>query len=193
MNKLKNKIVIPPQGIETPKGYLYNPPELSKQIISLITFVFIAVFLGWVISSIPGDISDFAKSIFYIPFILVFFFGYSAWIGWLNIIVFDTFKWSMIKTLFAFFVNKKKPESMQELLPTNEKLIELMVRAQKAAKTFFILSWPIGIAGGIAVTFLKTSSDTLLLSIAVAVSTIFYGYTISYFGRRGYLPFPEDD
>lgn len=192
MNKLKNKIDIPPQGIETPKGYLYNPPELGKQIISLIAFLFIAVFLGWVLSGIPGDLSDFARTVFYIPFILVFFFGYSAWIGWLNVIIFDTIKWSLIKTLFVFFVNKKKPESVQELLPSNEKIIELMVRAQKATKTFFILSWPIGIVGGITVTFLKTSANMLLLSLAVTVSTIFYGYIISYFGRRGYLPFPEE-
>jgi hypothetical protein len=192
MNKLKNKIDIPPQGIETPKGYLYNPPELSRQIIALVAFVFIAVFLGWVLSSLPGDLSDFARSVFYIPFILVFFFGYSAWLGWLNVIVFDTIKWSMIKTLFAFFINRKKPESAQELLPSNEKIIELMVRAQKATKTFFIVSWPIGIIDGIAVTFLKTSANTPLLSVAVTASTIFYGYTISYFGRRGYLPFPEE-
>ena len=65
MNKLKNKIDIPPQGIETPKGYLYYPPDLSKQIISLISFLFIALFLGWIISSIPGDLSDFARTIFY--------------------------------------------------------------------------------------------------------------------------------
>lgn len=192
MNKLKNKIDIPPQGIETPGGFLYNPPELSRQIMTLLAFVFIAVFLGWVLSSVPGDLSDFARSVFYIPFILVFFFGYSAWLGWLNVIVFDTIKWSMIKTLFAFFVNRKKPESVQELLPSNEKIIELMVRAQKATKTFYILSWPIGIVGGIAVTFLKTSANTLPLSAVMAISTVFYGYALSYFGRRGYLPFPEE-
>lgn len=192
MNKLKDKIEIPPQGLETPKGYLYYPPELSKQIISLVTFLFIAVFMGWVLSSLAGNISGFAAAVFYIPFILVFFFGYSAWLAWLNAIILDTFKWPMIKTLFAFFVNRKKPGSVRDILPSNEKMIEMMVRAQKATKTFFILSFPIGIAGGIAVTFLKTSASTLLLSLALAISTIFYGYVLSYFGRRGYLPFPEE-
>ena len=192
MNKLKDKIEIPPQGLETPAGYLYNPPEPGKQVISLITFLFIAVFMGWLQSSIPGDISGFTAAVFYIPYILVFFFGYSAWLGWLNVIIFDSFKWPMIKTLFAFFVKKKKLESVRDILPSNEKMIEMMFRAQKAAKIFFILSFPISIAGGIAVMFIKTSSSTLLLSISVTVSTVFYGYVISYFGRRGYLPFPEE-
>ena len=98
----------------------------------------------------------------------------------------------MIKTIFGFFVHRKKPDSIQEILPTNQKLVELMVRAQKATKTFFIISWPIGIAGGIAVIFLKTLTSKFLLSILVTAGVIFYGYTISHFGRRGYLPFPEE-
>lgn len=192
MNKLKDKIDIPPQGLETPAGYLYNPPGTGKQIISLIAFLFIAVFMGWVLGSLAGNISGLAAAGFYIPFILVFFFGYSAWLAWLNTIVLDTFKWPMIKTLFAFFVHRKKPDSVRDILPSNEKMIEMMVRAQKATRTFFILSFPIGIAGGIAVMFIKTSANSLLLSVALALSTVFYGYVLSYFGRRGYLPFPEE-
>jgi len=192
MKAQRSKIKIPPEGIETPLGYLYNPPGLGKQIISLVVSFFTAIFLGWVAGSIPGDISDFTKAIFYIPYILVFFFGYSAWIGWLNIIVFDTIRWSLIKTIFGYFLHKKKPSLIQEILPADEKVVEIMVRAQKATKTFFILSWPIGITGGIAVMFLKTTTSTAFLSLIVSVSTIAYGYTLSYFGRRGYLPFPDD-
>ena len=188
MKEQRSQINIPPEGIETPFGYLYNPPGLAKQIFSLILSFFIAIFLGWVVSSIPGDLSDFTKAFFYIPYLLVFFFGYSAWIAWLNIIVFDTIKWSMIKTILEYFLHKKKPDLIQELLPTNEKMVELMVRAQKATKTFFILSLPIGIA----VMFLKTTTSTIFLSFTVVVSAMAYGYTLSYFGRRGYLPFPEE-
>lgn len=192
MKEQRSQINIPPEGIETPLGYLYNPPGLAKQIISLIVSFFASIFLGWAVSSIPGDLSDFTKAIFYIPYLLVFFFGYSAWIAWLNIIVFDTIKWSLIKTILGYFLHEKKPDSIQEILPTNEKMVELMVRAQKATKTFFILSLPIGIAGGIAAMFLKTTASTIFLSFTVVVSAMAYGYTLSYFGRRGYLPFPEE-
>jgi len=192
MKEQHSKINIPPEGIETPLGYLFNPPGLGKQIISLVLSFFVAIFLGWVVGSIPGDLSDFARGIIIFSYLFVFILGYAAWIVWLNIIVFGSIKLPILKIIFGFLVRKEKPKSVYDLLPAREKVIEIMVRAQKATRIFFLLSWPIGIVGGIAVMFLKTSASTLLLSITVAVSAVAYGYALSYFGRRGYLPFPEE-
>jgi hypothetical protein len=192
LKNLGTKLEIPSEGTETHLGYLYNPPGLSKQILSLVASFFGAILLGWIVSSIPTNLSDFSKGIIYTPFVLVFFLGYSAWISWLNVIVLNTIRWPMIKMLIGFFVYRKKPESINSIIPTNEKSIEIMVRAQKATKIFFILSWPIGIAGGIASMFIKTSVSPLVLFILVSGSSIVFGYALYYFGRRGYLPFPGE-
>jgi hypothetical protein len=106
--------------------------------------------------------------------------------------MFDYIKLPLIKIVFSFIFRKKKPGSIEEMLPSREKVIELMVRAQKAAKTFFILSWPIGIAGGFLTMFISTSMDSTLLFALILVSAVAFGYVLSYFGRRGYLPFPEE-
>lgn len=180
------------EGVETPWGYLYPPPKQIKQILFLVAAFFAAILQGWVVSNIPGDLSDFAKGVIYFIYLLVFFLGYAAWSSWLGVIVFKRFKLSLIKTLFGIFLRREKPESLEKLLPTKDQAIEFMVRAQKAAKIFFIISWPIGIAGGIASLFINTSINKVYLFVIIIISTVMFGYSINYFGRRGYLPFPEE-
>ena len=192
MNTEKNNLEIPPQGIDTPRGYLYHPPEQSKQVLFLVAAFFIAILLGWIISIIPGDISNLATGVLCFIFLLVFFLGYGLWVSLVSAILFSSIKWPLIKIIAKVFIRKEPPSSMNELLPEKEKLIELMVRAQKYSRTFFILSWPIGIAGGIATLFMKTSMSSTFLFFIVLMFAVIYGYALSYFGRRGYLPFPEE-
>lgn len=73
MEDNKSKMELPAEGIETTKGYLYHPPNQSTQILFLIASFFTAILLGWIISSIPGDLSDFAKGVIYFVFILVIY------------------------------------------------------------------------------------------------------------------------
>jgi len=40
--------------------------------------------------------------------------------------------------------------------------------------------------------FMKSSSSSVLLFIIVMIFAVLYGYALSYFGRRGYLPLPEE-
>jgi len=183
---------IPPEGVAAPKGHLYNPPTQGKQVLFLITAFFTAIFLGFLVSSIPGDLSTFATGVICFVFLLVFFLGYGLWVGLVSALLFSSVKWPLIKIIAKFFFRKEKPASLNELLPEREKLIELMVRAQKYSRTFFILSWPIGIAGGFATLFMKTTMNSALLFMLVFISSVIYGHTLSYFGRRGYLPLPEE-
>jgi hypothetical protein len=187
-----NKLEIPPEGIDTPNGYLYYPPKQGTQILFLIASFFTAILLGLIISSIPGDLSELASGAVYFVYILVFISGYAAWVSWMSALMFDYIKLPLLKIVFGFIFRKKKPGSIEEMLPSREKVFELMVRAQKAAKTFFILSWPIGIAGGFLTMFISTSMDSTLLFALILVSAVAFGYVLSYFGRRGYLPFPEE-
>ena len=187
-----NKLEIPPEGIDTPNGYLYYPPKQGNQILFLIASFFTAILLGLIISSIPGDLSELASGAVYFVYILVFISGYAAWVSWMSALMFDYIKLPLLKIVFSFIFRKKKPGSIEEMLPSREKVIELMVRSQKAAKTFSILSWPIGIAGGFLTMFISTSMDSTLLFALILVSAVTFGYVLSYFGRRGYLPFPEE-
>jgi len=54
-------------------------PGTGKQILFLISGFFTAILLGFIVSSIPGDLSDFAKGVIYFVYILIFILGYGAW------------------------------------------------------------------------------------------------------------------
>jgi len=192
MEQYGSNFEIPPEGIDTPDGFLYYPPKQGIQILFLIASFLTAILLGWIVSSIPGDLSDLAAGFVYFIFILIFFIGYTSWSGYTGALLFSSIKLSIIKTLFRFFVHKEKPGSLDKILPTREKLIELMVRSQKATKTFFLFSIPIGIGGGFITTLFGTAMDTAFLFVIVVISSAVYGYALSFFGRRGYLPFPEE-
>jgi len=192
MNKETTFKGIPPEGIDTPKGYLYYPPTQGKQVMFLIAAFFTAIFLGWIIGSVPGDLSSFASGALYFIFLLVFFLGYGLWVSLASALAFSSIKWPIIKVLVKLFIRKEKPSSINDFLPEREKLIDLMLRVQKYSRTFLILSWPIGIAGGFATLFMETSMNSAFLFMLVFISSVIYGHTLSYFGRRGYLPLPEE-
>lgn len=183
---------IPPEGLATPKGHLYYPPTQGKQVLFVIAAFFTAIFLGFIVSSIPGDLSNFATGVICFVFLLVFFLGYGLWVGLVSALLFSSVKWPLFKIIGRVLIRKEKPASLNELLPEREKLIEMMVKAQKYSRIFFILSWPIGFAGGLATMFMKSSSSSVLLFIIVMIFAVLYGYALSYFGRRGYLPLPEE-
>jgi hypothetical protein len=192
MENKRNNLNIPTEGMDTPKGYLYNPPKQGKQILFLIAAFFTAIFLGFIVSSIPGDLSNFATGVICFVFLMVFFLGYGLWVGLVSALLFSSVKWPLFKIFAKVFIRKERPASLNELLPEREKLIELMLKAQKYSRTFLILSWPIGFAGGLATMFMKTSTNSAYLFVIVMLCVVIYGFTLSYFGRRGYFPFPEE-
>ena len=192
MNEDTTYQLIPPEGIDTPKGYLYYPPKQSKQVLFLVCAFFIAIFLGWMISSIPGDLSSFASGVLYFTFLLVLFLGYGLWASFVSALAFSSIKWKIIKVLLKLFIRKEKPTSINDFLPEKEKLIDLMLRVQKYSRTFLILSWPIGIVSGFVTLFMKTSMNSAFLFMLVFITSVIYGHVLSYFGRRGYLPLPEE-
>jgi len=192
MKNVKTFNDIPPEGIATPVGHLYCPPNQGKQVLFLIASFFSAIILGLLISGIPDDLSEFATGVICFVFLLVFFLGYGLWIGLVSALLFSSVKWPMLKIFVKLIARKKKPTSLNELLPEREMLIELMVRAQKYSGTFFILSWPIGFVGGFVTLFMKTSMGSVFLFMLIIIGSAIYGFLLSYFGRRGYLPFPEE-
>jgi hypothetical protein len=183
---------IPPEGVTTPNGYLFCPPTQGVQILFMVSAFFTAIFLGWFISSVAGIGSDFASGVIYFVFLLIFFFGYGLWVSFVSALAFSSIKWPIIKVLVKLFIKKEKPNTINDFLPEREKLIELLVRVQKHSRWFFIICWPIGILGGFTTLFMNSSLNPSLLFMFVFISSVIYGYTLSYFGRRGYLPLPEE-
>jgi hypothetical protein len=192
MKDYENYPEISSEGIETPDGYLYNPPTQGKQVLFLIGSFFSAILLGLIVSIIAGDMSDVASGVIYFIYILVFILGYSAWAGRVSIMIFGTFKMPIIRTLYRFFVNREKAGSINDFLPSREEAIKIMVRSQKHTRLFFVISWPVGIAGALSTLLMKTSLNPAALFLLVATTAVMYGYCLYYFGRRGYMPLPEE-
>jgi hypothetical protein len=179
----RNIIEIPPEGIETPFGHLYPLQKPGIQILAVIAAFIMSILLGLIVSSIPGQLSDLSKGIIYFTYLLVFILGYSAWVSILGALVFKTIKTPILKMLFRFFIYKEKPSSIEDVLPSREKLTELIVKAQKSARIFFILGWPIG---------LTKSINPVMYFVVILLISVIFGYVLYYFGRRGYFPFPEE-
>lgn len=183
---------IPTEGIETKGGRLYQPPKHGSQIIFFIAAFFIAIVLGWIVSESAGNISEFASGIIYFTYIIILFSGYAVWAGIAGSIAFRTIKVPLIKILFRFIVHKQKPASIEELFPSKEEAADILVKIQKASRTFFILSIPVGFAVGFLSMFFNKDISSVLLFIIITATSAAYGYFLFYYGRRGYMPFPED-
>lgn len=183
---------IPTEGLDTPKGYLYYPPSQDKQVLFLAAAFFTAILSGFIIGSIPGDLSNFATGVICFAFLLVFFLGYGIWVSLVSALAFANIKWPLIKIIAKTFMRKEKPESVGGFLPEKEKVFEMMASIQKYTRSFFIISWLVGIMSGFTTLFMSTSFNSSLLFMLVFSFTVIYGYALFYLGRRGYLPLPEE-
>lgn len=187
----KNKIIIPADGLSTEKGHLYPMPAKGKQLIMLIASFFGAILLGFIISSIPGDLSELATGVLYFVFIIIFVLGYSVWIGWLKLILLSTYKKTIVKG-FSSIVTKKEFDLANELSLPEDKMVELMLRVQKSTKIFAVIGWVVGVLGGFFSLSFDTSINKPILFALVIMFAAGFGHLLYYFGRRGYFPFPEE-
>jgi hypothetical protein len=184
--------IIPGSHLDTPYGRLYRPLGEWAQIGVLVGVFFAGPALGWLIGQLPGDLSETARTVLCVPYVAIFFVGYALWIARLNAIAFDTIGRSLLKALFVLVVRKQKPKSVQDVLPSKDKLLEMAVRAQKAGASFGPASWPIAIAAGLTATLFDSTAGPVTLFAPVVSSSIAWGYLLARLGRRGWLPFMEE-
>ena len=193
MEKISVYNDIPDAGLETAYGRLYRPQSQGTQIIALIVAFVASMSLGSWVATIAGDLSTAAHVVFHIPYALVFFFGYGLWVTRVNAIVFDTIGRSVLKALWQMIVQRKQPDARETILPSREKIIELLVRVQKGGASFRGVSWPIA-ALALPVGLLSESSMRGMQLVALLAATILaWGFFLGFPGRRGWLPFPEGD
>lgn len=178
--------------IETTHGRLYRPLPHGYQILVLIAAFAGGPAFGWIIGAIPGDLSETARTMICVPFVLIFFLGYAAWVARLNAIAFEGLGRSLLKAFFFLILRRQCPKNLEEVLPTKEKLLEMAVKAQKAASSFGPVSWPIALVAGLAALLIETEMGSLALAFLVAASCLAWGYGLAYLGRRGCLPFMEE-
>ena len=117
---------IPVDGLETPHGRLYRPQSQSKQILALIASFVASMSLGSWVAAIPGDLSTAAQVAFHIPYVLVFFLGYGLWVARINALVFDAIGRSVLKALWQLIVHRKQPEARETILPSRDKVLEIL-------------------------------------------------------------------
>ena len=184
---------IPDDGLETPHGRLYRPQSQSKQILVLIAAFVASMSLGGWVAAIPGDLSTAAQIAFHIPYVLVFFLGYGLWVARINAIVFDTIGRSVLKALWQLIVHRKQPDARETILPSKEKLLEMLVKAQKGGASFRSISWGVAPLGVLVGLLCESAMPEMQLVILLVVTVLVWGYLLGFLGRRGWLPFPEGD
>jgi hypothetical protein len=146
-----------------------------------------------VVGHLPGDLSEAARTFLYVPYLLVFFCGYSLWVMRLNALVFHGIGWNLLKVFFQWILLKRKPRSVEEVLPSKEQWLEMLVRAQKAGASFGPVGWPIGITAGLMALLFSSAMGPLSRFALVAGSCIAWGHLLGCLGRRGWLPFMQEN
>lgn len=183
---------IPKQGLDTPSGRLYRPLNQGLQIlVAFIAFIG-GPALGGLAGKIPGDLSESAQTFLYVPLVAVFFLGYALWVARLHTIAFDGLGKSLLKSLVLLILRRERPKSLEDVLPSKEKLLEMAVRAQKAGASFAVVGWPIGIVSGLVGAFFESAMGFAALFAVFALPSIAWGYLLGFLGRRGWLPVMDE-
>lgn len=184
---------VPPGGLETPYGVLYRPLDNGWQILVLFAAFAGGPAFAWVIGQVPGDLSQSAKDVLFIPMVAIFFLGYGLWIARLNAIAFHGIGWGLLKALFNLIVFRRKPDSVADLIPSRDKLLEMMVRAQKAGASFAPVGWLVGLISGLAAMFFDSALHPAKLFLLVGGGSLIWGYLLAWLGRHNWLPFMESE
>lgn len=184
---------LPADGMETPYGWLYRPQSQTTQIVALIAAFLVSMSLGSWVAAIPGDLSTAGLVAFHVPYVLVFFLSYGLWLARINAIVFDAFGRSVLKVLWQLIVHRKQPDSMEAVLPSRDKLLELLVKAQKGGASFRGISWPMAALSMLIGLLCESATPAMQLVTLLTATTLAWGFSLGFLGRRGWLPFPEGD
>ena len=122
----------------------------------------------------------------------VFFLGYTLWVARLHAIAFDGLGKSVLKSLFLLVLRRQRPNSLEDVLPSKEKLLKMAVRGQKSGASFVVVGWPIGIVSGLVGVLFESAMSFAALFAVFALPSIAWGYLLGFIGRRGWLPIMDE-
>lgn len=181
-----------PASVETPHGRLHRPLGHGRQGLVLVAAFFGGPALGWVVGSVPGDLSEAARTFLYVPFVAIFFLGYAAWIAHLKVIAFKGLGVPLLRALFLLVVHRRKPQSVGEVLPSRDTLLAMAVKAQAAGAAFRRVGWLVAVGAGLIAALFDSAMNGGARFALVAAACVAWGYALSLLARRGWLPIMEE-
>jgi hypothetical protein len=181
-----------PERIETPAGTIYRPQSAWVQIPLFIGAFFGGPGVGWLIGRAMGGVSERAQIFLYVVYVLVFFMGYSMWLGRLNALAFEMIGKGLLKAFFTIIILRKKPEKLEDVLPSREKLERMMARAQRAANSFWIVSIPLAAVAAMGGMLMEARAGAAMRVVLAGGGCFAWGLLLARLARRGYLPLPEE-
>lgn len=179
-----------PNG-ETPFGRLYAPKRTFIQFATFAFAFFGGPLAGMMLGTLLGGLSEGAQIALYIPFFAVFFLGYGLWVSRLNMLGFNLIGRGLLKMVFMALIFRRMPKSIDEVLPSADKIVEAAVKAQKAGWSFLIMAFPVaGVAmfGGLIIDADMGAVERVGL---IGVACLMWGYALGWLARHGFLPFAE--
>ncbi|HEX5135574.1 MAG TPA: hypothetical protein VFY93_01250 [Planctomycetota bacterium] len=181
-----------PAHVDTPHGRLHRPLGHGRQGLVLVAAFFGGPGLGWVVGSVPGDLSEAARTFLCVPFVAVFFLGYAAWIAHLKVIAFKGLGVPLLKALFQLIVRRRTPRSVGEVMPSRETLLAMAVEAQAAGAAFRRIGWLVGIGAGLVAALFESAMSGGARFALAATACVAWGYALALLARRGWLPIMEE-
>ena len=176
-----------------PDPEIFEPQSKGRQALCLAGTFFGSIALGWVVGQTPGGMSENARTALIVPFPVIFGFGYALWSARLKAIAFEAFGRGLLRTVFRLVFLRQRPKDFSEVLPPPETLRRMVIRAQRAASSFLIVSIPVGIVAGLLSFLADTSWSVGLVPAWVFATSVAWGTFLSRIGRRGYLPMLEEE
>ena len=192
MDELPALHELPDGGVDTPYGKLYRPLSEGRQMLVFVAAFFCAPMVGHAVGRLLSDLSESARTALYVPYVLVFFVGYALWVARLNVIAFEGLGRGLVKALFTLIVLRRKPQRVEEVLPSKQTLLKMLVRAQRAGASFAPVGWLIGVCAGVMALLFESGTGPAQRFGLVAGSCVLFGHLLARLGRRGWLPFAEE-
>ena len=109
-----------------------------------------------------------------------FFLGYGMWMARLQALAFDAVGRGLLKALFMLLIRRKKPESLEDVMPSKEKMLQMAVRAQKAAWGFLHASFPVAGLSVLIGLFVDATASAAAVSVAIGGGVVLWGACLGY-------------
>ena len=177
----------------TPHGLIFPPRSAARTLAAFFASGIGGVLLGYLLSELIGATTNAGRIVCLAPFPLVFGFGYALWTARLQALFMEGLGRSLVRATWRLVLSRKLPEHMSEVLPNEEQLTRLAVRAQKAASSFLVVAVPIGALFGVLVSLVTAGLARLGSPPLLAGACLAYGALLCRLGRRGYLPMGESE
>ncbi|MCG8544254.1 MAG: hypothetical protein MJE12_08615 [Alphaproteobacteria bacterium] len=181
-----------PESRDTPHGKVYRPKSWLVQGLFLVLAFFGGPALGEVTGRMLGGVSENAQIFLYLPFVAIFFLGYGLWSARLHAIAFDGIGRGILKALFMLLIRRKKPEGLQDVMPSAEKLEKMAAQAQKAGWSFLVMAVPVALVAALVALFFETEASAFAAASMVGGTCLLWGWVMGLLARRGYLPIMQE-